>query len=165
MVFLQASSLYYKFRNSITCTDLLYNENPVNFNSQQINTLNLFAQFKKLIKLELRNIDDINLTPFQIQDNCPNLEHLDFSSHYPVSDSVMQHILDNKRRIILNCISNLTDLELELPSLSAVYMAYLVDYFPNQLTDLTISICTENMFNWIDIVGMELALSLMDKSW
>ncbi|GAA5805283.1 hypothetical protein HPULCUR_010798 [Helicostylum pulchrum] len=33
-------SVYYKFRSSITCISLLYNQNMINPNSQQINILN-----------------------------------------------------------------------------------------------------------------------------
>ncbi|GAA5805284.1 hypothetical protein HPULCUR_010799 [Helicostylum pulchrum] len=40
----------------------------------------------------------------------------------------------------------------------------LVDNVPNQLTDLAIKISDQNIFNWIDIVGMELALRLMEKA-
>ncbi|GAA5806350.1 hypothetical protein HPULCUR_011883 [Helicostylum pulchrum] len=112
-------SVYYKFRNSITCIRLLLDDrHTINFDSQQINILNSLNQFKKLTKLELYNLNDINLTPFEIQDSCPNLEHLKFE----------------------------------------------LNYFPNQLTDLTVTICSQNVFNWIDIVGMEPALRLMEKA-
>ncbi|KAI9266339.1 hypothetical protein EDC94DRAFT_657868 [Helicostylum pulchrum] len=159
-------SVYYKFRNSITCIRLLLDDrHTINFDPQQINILNSLNQFKKLTKLELYNLNDINLTPFEIQDSCPNLEHLKFvSNNDSICESAMRRISDNRRRINLNCISNLTYLELSLLSLSAVYTTYLVDYFPNQLTDLTVTICSQNVFNWIDIVGMEPALRLMEKA-
>ncbi|KAI9261888.1 hypothetical protein EDC94DRAFT_609149 [Helicostylum pulchrum] len=44
-----------------------------------------------------------------------------------------------------------------------MYTRYLIDYFPNQLNDSSISISRQNIFSWIDIVGMELALKLMEK--
>ncbi|GAA5805523.1 hypothetical protein HPULCUR_011040 [Helicostylum pulchrum] len=156
-------SAYYKFRNSITCIDLLYNRDIINFDSQQINILNSLNQFKKLKKLVIHNLNDSNLTPFQIQDNCPNLERLEFASHHPVSDSAVRNILDYNIRTYSNVISNLTYLQLKLPSLSAVYTTYFVDYFPNQLTCIYITISLQHFFNWIDIVGMELALRLMEK--
>ncbi|KAI9244997.1 hypothetical protein EDC94DRAFT_653752 [Helicostylum pulchrum] len=155
-------SVYYKFRNSLTCISLVYDRNTIN--SRKTNISNLLTRFKKLTKLELYNIHDINLTPFQIQDSCPNLELLVFDSRHPISDSAMQHILDDNRRINLNFISSLTCLNLYLPSLSVMYTRYLVDYFPNQLTDLHITISRQNIFNWIDIVGMDLALRLMEKA-
>ncbi|GAA5816609.1 hypothetical protein MFLAVUS_010139 [Mucor flavus] len=157
-------SVYYQFRNSITCIRLLYTMNTIDFKSQEINVIDSLTQFKKLTKLKLRNKHDINLTPFQIQDNCPNLEHLEFLSRHPISESAMQHILDDKRRTNLNFISSLTYLELHLPSLSATYTKYLVDYFPNQLTDLNIKIALQSIFNWIEIVGMEVASRLMEKA-
>ncbi|KAI9263974.1 hypothetical protein EDC94DRAFT_658865 [Helicostylum pulchrum] len=155
-------SVYYKFLNSLTCISLVYDRNRIN--SRKTNISNLLTRFKKLTKLELYNRHDINLTPFQIQDSCPNLELLVFDSLHPISDSGMQHILDDNRRINLNFISSLTCLNLCLPSLSAMYTRYLVDYFPNQLTDLHITISRQNIFNWIEIVGMDLALRLMEKA-
>ncbi|KAI9266292.1 hypothetical protein EDC94DRAFT_603356 [Helicostylum pulchrum] len=153
-------SVYYKFRSSITCIRLLYNRNTVSFN-----ILNFLTKFKKLTKLELRNKHDVNLTPFQIQDSCPNLEYLNFRCDpYSTSDRVMRQTLDDNRRINLNFISSLTYLELCLPYLSATYARYLIDYFPNHLTDLSIIISHQYFFNWIDIVGMDLALRLMEKS-
>ncbi|GAA5806361.1 hypothetical protein HPULCUR_011894 [Helicostylum pulchrum] len=157
-------SVYYKFRNSITCIRLLDDRHTINFNSQQINILNSLTQFKKLTKLELHNKNDINLTPFYILENCPNLEHLVFFSyHDSICESAMQHILDNDRRINLSFISSLAHLDLYLPYLSATYTRCLIDYFPNQLTNLNITISIQNIFGWIDIVGMELALRLMEK--
>ncbi|GAA5813779.1 hypothetical protein MFLAVUS_007266 [Mucor flavus] len=156
-------SVYNKFRSSITCIRLLYDKNMIHFNSPPTNVLNLLTQFDKLTKLELHNKDDINLTPFQVQDKCPNLEHLGFFSRHPISESAMRHILYDSRRINLNFISSLTYLVLGLPSLSATYTRYLVDYFPNQLTTLNIKMSLQNIFDWIDIVGMELALRLMER--
>ncbi|KAI9274059.1 hypothetical protein EDC94DRAFT_644344 [Helicostylum pulchrum] len=155
-------SVYYKFRNSLTCISLVYDRNTIN--SRKTDISNLLTRFKKLTKLELHNRHDINLTPFQIQDSCPNLELLVFDSRHPISDSAMHYILDDNRRINLNFISSLTCLNLCLPSLSAMYTRYLVDYFPNQLTDLHITISRQNILNWIDIVGMDLALRLMEKA-
>ncbi|GAA5805456.1 hypothetical protein HPULCUR_010972 [Helicostylum pulchrum] len=157
-------SVYYEFRSSITCILLVYDKNTINFNSQQTNILDFLTQFKKLTKLELYNEHDISLTSFQIQENCSNLEHLEFISDLPISESAMQHVLDDKRRINLNFISNLTYLGLNISSLSATYTRYLVDYFPNQLTDLDIMISSLSIFDWIDIVGMKLALRFMEKA-
>ncbi|GAA5799916.1 hypothetical protein HPULCUR_005337, partial [Helicostylum pulchrum] len=114
-------SVYCKFRNSITCIELLNDGHTMN----RLNSL---------------------------------------THDHPISESVMRHILDDSRRINLNFISSLTSLELRLPSLSAKYTKYLVDCFPDQLTDLTTKISDQNIFNWIDIVGMELALRLMKKA-
>ncbi|KAI9266419.1 hypothetical protein EDC94DRAFT_583054 [Helicostylum pulchrum] len=130
-------SVYYEFRSSITCICLVYDKNTINFNSQQTNILDFLNRFKKLTKLELCNEHDISLTSFQIQENCSNLEHLEFISDLPISESAMQH---------------------------ATYTIYLVDYFPNQLTDLDIMISSLSIFDWIDIVGMKLALRFMEKA-
>ncbi|GAA5813731.1 hypothetical protein MFLAVUS_007218 [Mucor flavus] len=153
-------SVYYKFRNSITCIRLGYDRDTFNFDSQEINILNSLTQFKKLTKLVLYNFREINLT----QDDFPNLEYLEYLSRHPISESAMRHVLDHKRIIDLNFISSLTSLELSLPSLTATYTIYLVEYFPNQLTDLRITITHQIMFDWIRMVGMELASRLMEKA-
>ncbi|GAA5809718.1 hypothetical protein MFLAVUS_003131 [Mucor flavus] len=156
-------SVYYKFRNSITVIGLFYDRNAINFDSQQINIINSLTQFKKLTTLILWNNYDTNLTPFQIQDNCSNLTHLGFVSDHPISESATRRVLDNNRRINLNFISSMAYFYLRLPSLSATYTRYLVDYFPNHLKYLTI-ISHQNILKWFDIVGMELALRLMEKT-
>ncbi|GAA5806268.1 hypothetical protein HPULCUR_011799 [Helicostylum pulchrum] len=156
-------SVYYKFHSSITCLCLLYDKNTINVDSQQINMLSLLTQFKKLTKLVLHNENDIDLTPFQIQENCPNLKHLAFFSQQQISENVVQHIIDVNRRIDLNFISSLTYLDLHIPSLSATYTKYLIDYLPNKLTNVVIVITRQNIFTWMDIVGMELALKFMEK--
>ncbi|GAA5800681.1 hypothetical protein HPULCUR_006117 [Helicostylum pulchrum] len=56
------------------------------------------------------------------------------------------------------------NLALYLSSLSATYTRYLVDYFPTQLADLHIRTSDQNPFDWIDIVGIELALIFMAKA-
>ncbi|GAA5813864.1 hypothetical protein MFLAVUS_007351 [Mucor flavus] len=151
-------SVYNTFRSSITSIRLLYNRNLINYNSRQTNTtLNSLTQFRKLTKLELHNTVDTNLAPFQIQDSCPKLKHLEFFSDHPISESAVRYVLNDNRRIDLNFISS-------LPSLSATYTRYLVDYFSNQLNDLNIVISRQNIFKWIDIIGMELATSFMKKA-
>ncbi|GAA5801125.1 hypothetical protein HPULCUR_006567 [Helicostylum pulchrum] len=151
--------VYYKFRNSISCIRLAYDRKPNNFESQLINILNSLTQFKQLTKLELHGKRDINYIAFGIPENFPDIERLEFFSD-PISESAIRHILNDNRRINLNFISSLTHLDLLLPYLSATYTRHLVDYFPNQLTDLNLMIFPHR----IDIVGMELALRLMEKA-
>ncbi|GAA5813750.1 hypothetical protein MFLAVUS_007237 [Mucor flavus] len=157
-------SVYYKFRNSITHIRLVYDRDEINFNSQHMDLIDSLTRFKKLTKLVFYNINNIHLTPFQILDNCPNLEHFKFISSYPISEAASRHILDDNRRLNLNLISNLTNLDLRLPFLSTTYTLYLVDYFPNHLTDLYIEIFLQNIFYWIPVVGLELALRFMEKA-
>ncbi|GAA5802088.1 hypothetical protein HPULCUR_007548 [Helicostylum pulchrum] len=154
---------YYKFRDSISCMTLYYCESSILFNSQQINAFNSLSQFKRLTQLEFYNKHDINLTPLHVQDICPNLKHLKFASDYPIFETVMLHLLDKNSKINLNSIASLSHLELKVPSLLSVFTKYLVDYFLNQLIMITIDILSQGFFSWIDVVGMELALKLMEK--
>ncbi|GAA5806258.1 hypothetical protein HPULCUR_011789 [Helicostylum pulchrum] len=142
--------------------DLNYDKSTIHLNSQHINTLDSLTKFKKLTNLSIDNKHDINLTPFQVQDSCSNLEQLKFSSDYPISENVMLRRLSNN--INLDFVASLKCLELELPSLSATYTRYLVDYFPNQLIDIDITISDQSPFSWIGSVGKELALGLMEKA-
>ncbi|GAA5815416.1 hypothetical protein MFLAVUS_008924 [Mucor flavus] len=153
----------YKFRKSISWMPLSYRQETYNFNSQQINVFDSLTQFKELTELEFHNKYDIHLTPIHVQDHCPKLKYLKFASDYPISESVMLPLLDRSSKINLNFISSLRNLTLELPSLSDIYTRYLVDYIPNQLTDLSIEISGQSLFNWVDTVEIELALGLMEK--
>lgn len=153
----------YKFRKSISWMPLSYRQEAYNFNSQQINVFDLLTQFKELTELEFRNKYDVHLTPIHVQDHCPKLKYLKFASDYPISKSAMLPLLDKSSKISLNFISSLRNLTLELPSLSDIYTRYLVDYIPNQLTNLSIEISGQSLFNWVDTVEIELALGLMEK--
>ncbi|KAI9262957.1 hypothetical protein EDC94DRAFT_671237 [Helicostylum pulchrum] len=142
--------------------DYRYCQETYNCNSQQTNAINSLTQFKELTALDFRNKYDTYLTPFRVQDQCPKLKNL-IASDYPISESVMLSLLDKSSKINLNSISSLRNLVSKLPSLSNIYTRYLVDYIPNQLTDLSIEISRQSLFNWFDIVEIELALGLMEK--
>ncbi|GAA5813736.1 hypothetical protein MFLAVUS_007223 [Mucor flavus] len=82
-------------------------------------------------------------------DQLPNLNEIDFSGTYYFEEYVeyllqadMQHINN------INTGSNFS----RIPN-----------YFPNQLADLRIKLFCQKFFKWIDMVGMELALELMEK--
>ncbi|KAI9248327.1 hypothetical protein EDC94DRAFT_589468 [Helicostylum pulchrum] len=155
--------VYYRFRDTITSVDLFYDKSIIRFNSQHINTLHSLTEFEKLTELNFQNKYDIDLTPFQVQHKCPNLKRLRFDSDFPISESTMLRLLDNNSRTNLNVFASLSHLDLRLPSLSATYTRYLVDYFPNQLLDFCIIISNQTMFNWIGSVGIEAALLFMGK--
>lgn len=157
-------SVYYKFRNSITSMRLVYDKNIINFNLHQINMVNSLTHFKKLTELELYTRNDIHLTAFQVQNNCPNLKHLTFNTQNDSGYKIhVPYVFDDISIINLNFISNLTYLDLHIPFLSTTYTSYLVDYFPNQLTEIYIKLFCQKFFSWIAMVGMELALKLMEK--
>lgn len=153
----------YKFRESISCTIVNYCESTLNFNSQEINVLNSLTQFKQLTQLEFYNDHDINLTPYHVKDVCPRLKNFKFVSAYPISENIMLRLLEKNNKLDLNSMASLTHLDLGFPSLPKMYTKYLIEYFPNQLIMITIRILFQGFFSWTDIVGMKLALKLMEK--
>ncbi|GAA5813440.1 hypothetical protein MFLAVUS_006918 [Mucor flavus] len=138
-------------------------DNNQYFNSQPINILDSLSEFKKLTELRLYNVRDINLTPFQVQDKCRNLKRLTFESDHPISESVVLRLLDNNTNTNINFVASLRRLDLRLLYLSATYTRYLVDYFPKQLIYLRIDTLFQTLFEWIELVGMELASRFMKK--
>ncbi|KAI8095984.1 hypothetical protein BDF21DRAFT_394266 [Thamnidium elegans] len=153
----------YKSRNSISRMSLSYDKSTIVFNSQQINILNSLTQFNQLEWLHFKNSLDIDLTPYHVQNVCPELKHLIFFSNFPISERAILRLLGTNSEMNRNFSTSLISLELQLPSLSATYTRYLVDYFPSQLNKITIRIPCQGIFGWINTVGMGLALQLMEK--
>lgn len=153
----------YKLRNTISSLHLLYNKSTICFESQQIDILNSLTHFKQLTELYFHNKHDMNLTLFHIQNMSPHLKQLIFVSDYSVPESMILDPSSNNIKIDLKFITSLRHLELHLPSLSAAYTRYLIDYFPDQCIQLIIKISEQTLIGWINIVGMELALKLLEK--
>ncbi|KAI8051763.1 hypothetical protein BDF21DRAFT_498290 [Thamnidium elegans] len=141
-----------KFCGTLTSLCLQYTGVSKDYNFSGVGILHMLSQFKNLKQLVFHNSYSNNSIMFRIQEFCPQLTELIFTSDN--SDDFVQEspVKLNKRLQHLNII---------LESLTIGYTKYLTSYIEDGLKSVSIQVKRTGLYDWIDEVGMEDALKLM----
>lgn len=156
-------STCFKFRGTLTSLFLEYTERTKDYSFCGVGTLDTLSQFKNLKQLKFRCNYSDNSIMFRIQELCPQLTDLEFTSRLSRSEGNV--ILLPKQRVKHTVKSNksLRHLDINLPSLSIDYTKDLTRYLEDTLHTVNIQVSMTGLYFWIENVGMEDVLKLMRK--
>lgn len=128
-----------------------YRSNP------SLNIIDSLPAFKQLEDLKIYNSLDEDLTTFDIQQLCPKLTSLAFSSRFYIPDD---HVEEELLNLNEDTKRNLQHLEVQFPQLTISYINYLKVNFPRgSLSKLWIVMDDIDMFDWMQEIGPEVALN------
>lgn len=149
--FLPNLAACYNYRQSLTHLKTVYNASslfPYTYHDQTDDDtfISLLSGFKNLTHLDFYNeTSGSKLTPFHIQNICPNLIQFKFSTQ--------EYLYDNELPNNNQTHSKLKQLEISVPALSASYIKYIAAYIPKNLEYLCINLKMIDFCDWILQIG------------
>ncbi|KAI9362730.1 hypothetical protein BD770DRAFT_407819 [Pilaira anomala] len=147
-----------------TLTRLCFNYVDMDFwNNSNLDPLAVLKSFKHLTQLQFHNMSRADITIFGIQEICPNLTELYFTSSHDVLDQIIQKELYKAKNSTPELGRNLRLLNIRLPNLSFTHIDYIIEYLPRHLRKLDIRILNNGLYKWIEEVGIQDALRLMER--
>lgn len=144
----------FNFRETLTHLDACH---EICHSNTSLNVVSSLPEFKQLEDLNIYNSLDEDLTTFDIQELCPKLTSLDFPSEFDMPDDRVEEELLNLNN---STNSNLQNLEVQFPHLTLSYINYLKDRFPPGSLNKFRIIMNDDMFDWIQEIGPDVALDL-----
>ncbi|GAA5801350.1 hypothetical protein HPULCUR_006796 [Helicostylum pulchrum] len=157
-------STCFRFCGTLTSLCFQYTEAMNDYYYRSMDILDILSQFKNLKQLVFINRYRSELIMFQVQKLCPQLTELTFTSDVSSSEMVVQGSLDQRiepTTVKLN--KSLRHLNISLPSLSFTYTSYLASYLEDRLHTVNIEVTSNGLYDWLENVGMDVALKLMKK--
>lgn len=146
--FLPNLAACYNYRQSLTRLKTVYNASSLfsyTYQSNDDTFISLLSAFKYLTHLDLYNeTPQSRLSPFRILSICPNLVRLKFHTKEPLSDN---ELFNNQPE------SKLKQLEITAPSLSALYVNYIITHVCKDLDDICIRLKNIDFCSWILQLG------------
>ncbi|KAG2199735.1 hypothetical protein INT47_012871 [Mucor saturninus] len=121
-------------------------------------TLSYLEEFPKLKSLKILRSSVTSITPFRLQEACPNLTSLNFGIHsYMVQDPKNFLPIDPAFQTKQN---DLESLILESTNIPVEYIQYLIDCNFTQLNTLKLIMSRVDLYTWINKIGLENVLKL-----
>ncbi|KAI8051721.1 hypothetical protein BDF21DRAFT_404257 [Thamnidium elegans] len=152
-------STCFRFCGTLTSLCFQYTEATNDYNYRSMDILDILSQFKNLKQLTFHNTYRTELIMFRLQELCPQLTELAFTSVIISSEMVVHGLSD--QRIKLN--KSLRHLNISLPSLSITFTGYLTRYLEDWIHTVNIEVTYSGIYDWLEDVGMDAALKLMKK--
>lgn len=157
----------YNFHSTLTQLSVCHSvnnstimESDSEYSKADLNILQLLSDFKQLKNLKLYNTLDNDLTTFDIQDLCPKLTTLDFSTRLEIPDSCVEEEL--LKPISARKSNSLQNLVITFPKLTISYINYLKAHFPpGSLSKLWITRNRMDWYNWMQKTGLAGALEFV----
>ncbi|KAI9261841.1 hypothetical protein EDC94DRAFT_609038 [Helicostylum pulchrum] len=152
-----------KFCGTLTSLFLEYTEDTKDYTFCGVGILDMLSQFENLKQLEFRSNYSDNSIMFRIQELCPKLTDLTFTSNLSCSEGDVQDLLEQRVEHTVKSNKSLRYLDINLPSLPIDYTKYLTSYLEDTLHTVNIQVRFTGLYDWIEDVGMEDTLKLMKK--
>ncbi|GAA5801385.1 hypothetical protein HPULCUR_006831 [Helicostylum pulchrum] len=140
-----------------------YTEDTKDYTFCGVGILDMLSQFENLKQLEFRSNYSDNSIMFRIQELCPKLTDLTFTSNLSCSEGDVQDLLEQRVEHTVKSNKSLRYLDINLPSLPIDYTKYLTSYLEDTLHTVNIQVRFTGLYDWIEDVGMEDTLKLMKK--
>ncbi|KAI7893998.1 uncharacterized protein EV154DRAFT_499873 [Mucor mucedo] len=155
-------AICYKYRATITCLDLEFDNLFFNFGSMNGEVITLLTYFNSLTHLTFRNTCSAELTTLDLQDACPHLVSLTYHSDYHIPDSTIKNVLDKTKHWKLD-YKNLKEFEIDVPSFQKNYADYIAKNVTRHVERLSLKISKLDLYDWMDRIGYYNALSLFNS--